>query len=55
MRAVGRFEIAAKAEDTNSTDETRLARAKAWDKVEKEGNKILRGLIRKIDIPQEPY
>lgn len=55
IRAVGRFEIAAKAEDANSTDETRLARAKAWDKVEREKNKILRELIKKVDIPPEPY
>lgn len=46
IRAVGRFEIAAKAEKANSTDETRLATVAAWNKVEKEVNKIYRDLTK---------
>lgn len=55
IRAVGRFEIAAKAEQANSTDKTRLARTRAWKRVEKEGNKIFNGLLKEVNITPEPY
>lgn len=55
IRAVGRFEIAAKAEEADSTDKTRRARDRAWKKVTKEARNIFQGLIKEVDITPEPY